>query len=68
MAVRRLCALFIRQREHRFRQPALEFGIVAELLEQLGIVLEDGSHHPHQSFVMFDTRILAMANALPATR
>lgn len=30
----------VRQPEHRVRKPLLQFGVVAQLLEQLGVVLE----------------------------
>lgn len=36
--LRRFCALVVSRIEHHVRQPALEAGVVTELLEQLGVV------------------------------
>lgn len=50
----------IRQRKHLLGQPATEFRIVAELLEQLRVVLQHGGHNADQGLIMFDARILAI--------
>ena len=47
----RLC---IGQSEDGIRQPPLEPLVVCELFEELHIVIEHGSHHAPQSFVMLD--------------
>jgi hypothetical protein len=45
-------------REDRIGEPALEFRVVTELFEQLGIVLHKADQYPAQCLVMLDPRIL----------
>ena len=48
----------IGQSEDVIRQPAPEPLIVCELLEELHIVVDHGSHHTPQGFVMLDPDVL----------
>jgi hypothetical protein len=42
----------------------LKLSLSRELLEQLGVVLEHGHHHPAQGAVVFDACVLGVAVAL----
>src|SRR5690606_2946583 len=53
-----LCWAIIGGRKDGVGQPALEFGVVAELLEKLGVVLHQPYDHAGQRLVVFDPRVL----------
>ena len=47
----------VRGLEDGVGQPAAESFVVAELLEELSVVLEDGHHHATECPVVFDPRV-----------
>jgi hypothetical protein len=51
-------SVIVGQPKHRIGHPALEALVVHELLEQLGVVLDDGGHHPQQGLVVFNPGVL----------
>ncbi|KUK56519.1 MAG: hypothetical protein XD80_1883, partial [Synergistales bacterium 53_16] len=50
--------LFIGQSKHRIGQPAAEPFIVAELLKELGVILEQRGHHTSEGLVVLDAGVL----------
>ena len=52
-----LCGL-VGDREDRVRQPPPERLVVAELLEQLCVILQQCRHHPPECLVVLDSRVL----------
>lgn len=60
MSLRRPLPHLIRHRKDHIRQPALERWIVAELLEEFGVVLEQAEHDAAERLVVLDARVLAV--------
>src|SRR5580765_8323508 len=56
----------VRDRKDRVCQPLLERGIVAELLEELGVVLQHGGHHARERLVVLDACVLLRLHPLPS--
>src|SRR5208283_2830774 len=48
----------IRRRKNRIGEPALEFWIIAELFEQLGVVLHQSDDDAAERLVVLDPRVL----------
>ena len=50
--------MLISNPEYRIGQPALEFRVIAELLEELRVVLHHPDDHPRQRLVVLDPSVL----------
>ena len=52
--------MFVSHPKHRVREPAPEGFVVLELLEELGVVFEEGCDDSLEGFIVFDLGVLAV--------